>query len=79
MLFGTDRAALRRTFAEAWRKHRDGRPVEPLEARIADVVAQHPEYRRAVEDPDSLERDFAPGEDGTNPYLHMAMHLALRE
>jgi hypothetical protein len=78
LLYGTDRTALRRTFAEAWRKRRDGLPAEALEARIADIVAAHPEYRRVVEDPGGLERDFEP-EQGTNPFLHMAMHLSLRE
>jgi len=79
VLFATDRAALRRTFAGAWRKRRDGLPLEPLEARIADVIAAHPQYREAVEDARSLGRDYLPEAGEANPFLHMAMHLALRE
>ncbi len=79
VIYGSDRAALRRTFAEAWRKHLDGVALEPLQARIVDVVAAHPEFRRVVEDPASLERDFAPHDGRVNPFLHMAMHLALVE
>ncbi len=79
VIYGSDRAALRRAFAEAWRKRLEGLPLEPMEARIADVVGAHPEYRRAVEDPGSLQRDYAPDAGETNPFLHMAMHLALVE
>ena len=79
MLFGTDRTALRRTFAQAWQRHQQGLPLEPLQARIVDVVAAHPEYHRTVEDADALERDYLPDGGQSNPFLHMAMHLALAE
>jgi hypothetical protein len=78
VLYSSDRTRLRRAFSEAWRKRVQGLPLEPVEMAIAEVVADHPEYRSAVEDESSLERDFVP-EGGTNPFLHMAMHLALRE
>jgi hypothetical protein len=75
-----DRTALRNLYFEAWRKHRTGLPLEPLEAQIADVIAAHPEYHPQLEPGgDTLERDFSP-EDGTsNPFLHMGLHLALRD
>ena len=79
MLYSSDRTALRRTFAEAWRKHRDGVPLEPLEAAIADVVAAHPEYRSVIESDSAPDRDFLPEAGETNPYLHMGMHLTLRD
>jgi hypothetical protein len=79
-MFGTDRAALRRGFVEAWRKRLAGAPATPLEAMIADVIAAHPEYQAALSDPETLdERDFPPEAGEANPFLHMGMHLALRE
>jgi hypothetical protein len=39
----------------------------------------HPEYYDIVEDPDRIDRDFTPEQGETNPFLHMGMHLALRE
>jgi len=36
------RANLRRMYVEAWRKHRESRPVEPLEDQIIRVVELHP-------------------------------------
>jgi hypothetical protein len=79
MLFGTDRTALRRTFAQAWQHHLQGVPLEPLQAQIVKVVAEHPEYHRTVEDADALDRDYLPEGGQSNPFLHMAMHLALLE
>ena len=43
------RDELRRVYVEAWRKRREGLPVEPLEAQVADVIELHPEYHAALE------------------------------
>ena len=43
------------------------------------MVAAHPEYREVIEDEAALDRDFQPEAGEANPYLHMAMHLTLRE
>lgn len=67
-------------YLEAWRKHRQGLPLEPLEAQIADVIAEHPEYQELLNDPDdALSRDYTPEGGQSNPFLHMAMHLAVRD
>lgn len=73
------REQLREFYMQAWRKHRDGAPLEPLEAQIADVVALHPEYHRIVEHTDALHRDWTPEGGDTNPFLHMGLHLAVRD
>jgi hypothetical protein len=80
VIFPNDRRALRRTFIEAWRKARSGGIMEPLEIQIAEVIAEHPEYHALLEQPDAaLERDYAPASGETNPFLHMALHIAVRE
>ncbi len=74
------RDQLRQTYVDAWRKHRGGLPLEPLEAQIADVVALHPEYHAALERTLSvLERDYTPEGGQSNPFLHMGLHLAVRD
>lgn len=78
MIFGQDRNELRRMYADAWRKRRDGKPLTPLETQIADVVAAHPEYHADVGG-DDLARDYTPEGGRTNPFLHMGLHLGLRE
>lgn len=72
------RDALRRMYLEAWQRHSEGLPLTPLQAQVADVVALHPEYHSLLT-PDALDRDWTPEQGQTNPFLHMGMHLALRE
>ncbi len=75
-----DRSGLRRLYVEAWRKHRAGRPLEPLEHQIVTVIEQHPEYHALLEDEaEALGRDFTPDAGQSNPFLHMGLHLAIRE
>lgn len=74
------RDQLRRAYIEAWRKYQEGLPMEPLEAQIADVVALHPEYQAALQDSEeTLNRDYAPEGGQSNPFLHMGLHLAVRD
>lgn len=74
------REQLRQAYKDAWRKHREGVPMEPLEAQIADVIALHPEYHSMLEGDDAaLARDFTPEGGQSNPFLHMGLHLAVRE
>jgi hypothetical protein len=75
-----DRSSLRRHYAEAWRKRREALPMEPLEHQLATVVEEHPEYQALIEgDPDVISRDFTPEGGQANPFLHMGLHLAIRE
>lgn len=78
MIFGQDRQELRQMYVDAWRKARAGQVMSPLEAQIAEVIADHPEYHDALTG-DDLEESYAPEEGRTNPFLHMGLHLALRD
>lgn len=80
MLFGADRQQIRRYFAEVWRKRTAGSPLEPLEHIIAGVIENHPEYQSLLSGDDALlGREYPPEFGETNPFLHMGMHIALRE
>ena len=78
MIFGSDRNELRRMYIDAWRKKCAGEVMSPLEAQIAAVIEEHPEYQPALDD-DRLDDDYAPEGGRTNPFLHMGLHLAIRE
>ena len=78
MIFGQDRTELRRMYADAWRKHRAQQPLSPLEAQIAAVIEWHPEYEGDVTC-DNLDKDYSPEGGRTNPFLHMGLHLGIRE
>ncbi len=77
MIFGQDRTELRKMYADAWQKRVDGRPLSPLEAQIVAVVEWHPEYHGDITG--DLDQDFTPDGGRTNPFLHMGLHLGIRE
>lgn len=75
-----DRSGLRRHYLEAWRKHRAGAPLEPFEFQLVTVIEQHPEYHALLEDEAlALARDYQPESGQSNPFLHLGLHLAIRE
>lgn len=78
MIFSQDRDTLRRMWAEAWRKRQANDILSPLEAQIADVIAEHPEYHDELGE-EKLGKEYRPEDGGSNPFLHMGMHLAIRE
>jgi len=80
MLFGQDRERLRGFYCEVWRAHCQGKMLEPLQEQIARVIEQHPEYHALLENPEqALGKEYLPELGETNPFLHMGMHLGLRE
>ncbi len=78
MIFGQDRRELRQMYASAWRKARSGEVLSQLESQIAAVIEDHPEYQDVVTHGD-VEETYTPEGGRTNPYLHMGLHLAIRE
>jgi hypothetical protein len=77
---GQSREQMRRMYIEAWRKFSAGAPLQPLEAQLAVVVSEHPEYIGWLESGDeALHTEFPPEAGGENPFLHMGLHLAIRE
>jgi len=73
------REQLRLSYAEAWARHLAGSPLTPLQALITDVIGAHPQYQGIVTDVDAA-LSLEPGLDGAeNPFLHMGLHLAVRE
>ena len=77
MIFGQDRNELRNMYVAAWQKHRDGEVLSPLESQIVQVIAEHPEYHDAIAG--DIERDYTVEGGETNPFLHMGLHLSVRE
>jgi hypothetical protein len=79
MFANNNREEMRRHYLAAWQRRRDGLPLTPLDAQIADVIALHPEYQPLLEDPDALAAEFTVEQGRINPFLHMGLHLGLRE
>jgi hypothetical protein len=74
------REQLRRSYVEAWSRHLRGAPLTPLQALIADVIVVHPEYQAMMRDAEAAAVFEPAAESATeNPFLHMGLHIAIRE
>jgi hypothetical protein len=74
------RDQLRRSYADAWRKQVAGSPLTPLESMIAGVIAWHPPYQAMLQNAEALlQVEPDPRGGAENPFLHMGLHLAVRE
>ncbi|MFT5894341.1 MAG: hypothetical protein ACI8VW_001210 [bacterium] len=80
MLFTQDRTRTRQLFRSAWQKFVNKDTLEPLEKQIVDLLKDHPEYHKLLTASDDLlDHDFTPEDGSENPFLHLSLHLALRE
>lgn len=79
-MFVKDRNDVRNYFVKVRQKYDDKQALEPLEKLILDVILAHPEYHALLNQAgDSLRDDYSPEEGNTNPFLHMSMHIAIKE
>lgn len=74
------REAMRRAYLEAWQKFTAQQPLTELQKQLAAVIAEHRQYHAwLAQDETALSQEFTPEEGQQNPFLHLGMHLALRE
>ena len=79
-MYNPTRDQARQFFFDAWRKYRERQPLSGLEAIALDLMQQHPEYHTIFDSPERyVERDYLPESGVTNPFLHLSLHLAIRE
>ena len=80
MIFdGMSRDQLREMYRSAWRKFKGQHTLSPLDKQIAAVISEHPEYRVIVESAAADLANYSPRGGQLNPWLHMGLHLAIRE
>lgn len=74
------RDELRQVYLDVWQKMQRQELLEPMQAMIADVIEIHPEYHALLDNHDEIrQQEFTPDQGQTNPFLHMGMHITLRE
>lgn len=79
-MFNPSRDEVRRFLIDAWHKSRTGQPATPLELLAGEIISLHPEYHALLESGDAaLGREWPPELGETNPFLHLSMHLSIRE
>jgi len=75
-VFFQDRKKQREFLANSWQKYTSNKPLEPLEQQLVSVIKIHPEYHNLIGNIDS---EYLPEQGGVNPFLHINLHLALRD
>jgi hypothetical protein len=76
---GTSRDQLREMYRAAWRKFKAEQPLTALEKQLVAVISRHPEYHVIVESAAADLANYSPRGGQLNPWLHMGLHLAIRE
>ncbi|MCF6764448.1 DUF1841 family protein [Thiotrichales bacterium 19S3-7] len=80
MIYGNNRHSLRAQFFDAWKKYKKDMALTQLETEIVHVIIQHPEYHQVIDNPSKYEDyDYSPEAGKTNPFLHLSLHLAIRD
>ena len=80
MIFeGMSRDQLREMYRAAWRRFKTQQTLSPLDQQVVAVISEHPEYRVIVESSAADLANYSPRGGQLNPWLHMGLHLAIRE
>ena len=75
-MFSQDKKKQREYLADSWQKYIKNRPLEPLEKQLVSIIEIHPEYHDLI---CNIETDYFPEQCEVNPFLHINLHLALRD
>jgi len=75
-VFSQDRKKQRKFLADTWQKYTKNKPLGPLEKQLVSIIEIHPEYHDLIGNIDS---EYFPEQGEVNPFLHINLHLALRE
>ncbi len=78
MMYGQTPQEIRQFYINCWEKYRNKRSLQPLEQQIVDVLLIHPEYHVVVDSGD-VNAAYFPELGQSNPFLHMGLHLTLRD
>jgi hypothetical protein len=71
---------LRQQFFDAWKKYKNDKVLTALDRQVAEVISIHPEYHQLMDDPDaSIDKQYLPESGETNPFLHMSLHISIRD
>ncbi len=79
-MFKPSREQARQLFFDTWHKYRQGEILSGIETIALEVILLHPEYHHILDDAERyLDKDYLPEMGDTNPFLHMSMHVAIKE
>lgn len=80
MFYGDKVQDTRQLFFSSWQKYRQKQLLLPLEQQIVEVILAHPEYHCMLETTaEPADQSYFAEMGQTNPFLHMGLHLAIRD
>ncbi|HHT0594409.1 TPA: DUF1841 family protein [Legionella anisa] len=80
MFYGDTIQETRQMFFASWEKYQHQKLLSPLENEIVQVILAHPEYHKIIENQNKFQQQsYFPESGEANPFLHMGLHLAIRE
>lgn len=79
MFYGNNVQDTRKLFYVSWQKYLANQLLSPLENELVDVIKLHPEYHSLLLNEHNQTTTYFPEMGQSNPFLHMGLHLAIRE
>ena len=76
MLYSQNRSKQRAFLSNAWVKFQNNESLNPMESQLVEIIKLHPEYHHLILTTDA---EYFPEQGQVNPFLHINLHLALRE
>lgn len=76
MLYSKNRSEQRAFLSNAWVKFQNNEDLDPMEFQLVEIIKIHPEYHHLIQTTDA---EYFPEHGQVNPFLHINLHLALRE
>jgi len=76
MIYSQNRDDQRAFLINAWNKFKENHILNDIELQLVDIIKIHPEFHELIED----RKVKCPSYDlNLNPFLHINLHLAVRE
>ena len=75
-MFSQDRKKQREFLYKSWQKYSSNQSLDPLEKQLVSIIEIHPEYHDLI---GNIESEYFPEQGELNPFLHINLHLALRD
>ena len=80
-MFSKDKHELRKFYKISWLKHKENQSMTDLEKQVVCIILEHPEYHSFFDnfDPESDDPEFFAQMGEVNPFLHLGLHLGVRD
>lgn len=79
-MFNPSRHQARQFLFSTWYKYKHQKALSDMEEIALKVILLHPEYQSILDDTERYhDKDYPPEMGITNPFLHMGMHITIKE